>query len=192
MGSGRNVKGRLANGLPLCKQVESLSCMLTQTVHPHYRDLHAELLARPFPVVSTPVMVSHRAILRGSAQEEGHRAVIAEAIAMAGPAGVMVDQPGFHLLRIGEVDLRIERHHEFTSFTVIAPVAAGASGTTGAPVAASAPFAARACELLPAGWLERIPGELMVAVELTSERLSLSRAGGHTRRDGTHRWLLCR
>ena len=65
--------------------------------------------------------------------------MIAKATALAGPAGVLVDQPGFHVLRIGEVDLRIERYHEFTSFTIIAPIAA------------AAPFAARAYELLLAG-----------------------------------------
>lgn len=173
MARGGGVKGRLPTRQLLGFRVQTAGgnspAMGLPSFHPHYRDLHAELLARPFPVVAAPVMVSHRAILRGAAHEEGHRRAVAEARVLAGAAGILADSPDFQLLRLGQVDLRIEWHHEFTSFTLIAPV--------GAQPGAAPPFAALAHDLLPAGWLEVIPGELIASVEMASEHVSLSRAG---------------
>ncbi|MDR3402206.1 MAG: DUF3422 domain-containing protein [Chthoniobacter sp.] len=131
--------------------------------HSQYRELHAELLARPFPVVSGQVMVAHRAILFTAEEAAGHRAAIA---ALTTYPGVVAgaDEEGFQLLHLGAVDLRIERHGEFTSFTVFAPQA-------------GVPFAASAIDLLPAGWLEGIPGRVLAAVEIASEQVAVEGAG---------------
>jgi Protein of unknown function (DUF3422) len=45
--------------------------------HPQYRELHAELLARPFPGVAGQVVVSHRAILFSEDESTAHRAAVA-------------------------------------------------------------------------------------------------------------------
>ncbi|MEP6671483.1 MAG: DUF3422 domain-containing protein [Chthoniobacter sp.] len=131
--------------------------------HSQYRELHAELLARPFPVVAGQVMVAHRAILFTAEEVGAHRAAIA---ALATYPGVVAgpDEQGFQLLRVGAVDLRIERHGEFTSFTVFAPQ----SGV---------PFAESAIDLLPAGWMEGIPGRVLAAVEIASEQVAAEEAG---------------
>ena len=127
--------------------------MPLERFHPQYRELHAELLARPFPVVSGHVMVAHRAILFTPDEAVGHRAAIAALAAQAGVAAAPEEQR-FQLLRLGSsVDLRIERHTEFTAFTVFAPQA-------------GAPFAESAIDLLSAH-----PGETQSPPESASERV---------------------
>ncbi|MGB8169272.1 MAG: DUF3422 domain-containing protein, partial [Chthoniobacteraceae bacterium] len=131
--------------------------------HPQYRELHAELLARPFPVVSGQVMVSHRAIFFTPGEAAAHRAAVA---AFANAPGMVAEpeQHGFQTLHLGTVDVRIERHTEFTSFMAIAPQP-------------GAPFAESAGDRLPAGWLEAIPGRVLAAVEIASEVVPLDEAG---------------
>lgn len=131
--------------------------------HPQYRELHAELLARSFPVVAGQVMVAHRAILFTPGEAAAHRVAVA---ALADFPGVVATQEeqGFQLLRLGAVDLRIERHTEFTTFTAFAPQE-------------GAPFAASAIDLLPEGWLDAIPGKILAAVEIASELVPAGEAG---------------
>jgi len=131
--------------------------------HPQYRELHAELLARPFPVVSGQVMVAHRAILFTPDEAAAHRSAVA-ALASYPDVVAAPAEHGFQLLQLGAADLRIERHNEFTTVTVIAPQA-------------GAPFARSAIDLLPAGWLEAIPGRILAAVEIASEQLPVEDAG---------------
>jgi uncharacterized membrane-anchored protein len=121
--------------------------------HPLYRDLHAELHARPFPVVSGPAMVGYRAVLRTPAVDAAfarHLAALATAWQVALPS----PEHGFQLLLgPGGCDVRIERHHEFISVLAIVP-------------GDGAPFAWRAADRLPAGWFDGLPGEAIAAVEL--------------------------
>ncbi|MES2924555.1 MAG: DUF3422 family protein, partial [Verrucomicrobiota bacterium] len=131
--------------------------------HPQYRELHAELLARPFPVVAGQVMVAHRAILFTPGEAVAHRAAVA-ALA-AGPGVVaMPEELGFQLLRLDTAEIRIERHTEFTTFTVFAPQD-------------GAPFARSAIDHLPPGWLDEIPGRILAAVEIASELVPNKDAG---------------
>jgi uncharacterized membrane-anchored protein len=108
-------------------------------------------------------MVAHRVILFTPAEATGHRAAVA---ALASQPGVVASpsEHGFQRLRIGEVELRIERHTEFTSFTAIAPQ----SGT---------PFAESAWDSLPADWFEKIPGQFLAAVEIATEDVPADEAG---------------
>jgi uncharacterized membrane-anchored protein len=131
--------------------------------HPQYRELHAELLARPFPVVSGQVMVAHRVILFTPAEAAAHRAAVT-ALATRPDVVAAPAEHGFQRLRLGGADLRIERHTEFTAFTVIAPQA-------------GRPFAQSAGDLLPEGWLEAIPGRILAAVEIASEPVPVEDAG---------------
>jgi uncharacterized membrane-anchored protein len=131
--------------------------------HPQYRELHAELLARPFPAVTGQVMVAHRVILFTPAEADSHRAAVAALASYPGVATSPVEH-GFQILKVNQVDLRIERHTEFTAFTALA-------------LQAGMPFAASATALLPSGWLDSIPGRIMSAVEIASEQVSLEEAG---------------
>ena len=123
--------------------------------HSQYCGLHAEPLARPFPVVSGQVMVAHRALFFTPGEATNHRAAV-EALATYPGVVSTPAEHGFQLLHFGAVDLRIERHNEFTTFTVLAP-------QTGEP------FAESAIDRLPAGWLDTIPGRILAAVEIASE-----------------------
>lgn len=134
-----------------------------ESFHSQYRELHAELLARPFPVVSGQVMLAYRAILFTPAEMPEHLAAVAALASYPGVQSTPVEH-GFQLLRLGRVDLRIERHTEFTSFTVLAP-------QTGAP------FAETALDHLPPGLLETIPGRILSAVEIAIEQVPLEDAG---------------
>ena len=131
--------------------------------HPQYRELHAELLARPFPVVAGQVIVSHRAILFSEDESVAHRAAIA---ALADHENVVAipEENGCRILRLGAVELRIEPHAEFTTFTVFAP-------QTGLP------FSESAMDHLPQGWLDGIPGRVIAAVEIASELVAAGEAG---------------
>ena len=132
--------------------------------HSQYRELHAELLARPFPVVSGRVMVAHRAILFTPDEAADHHAAIAALVVRAGGVAAPEDQR-FQRLELGSsVELRIERHTEFTAFTVYAP-------QTGVP------FAESAFDLLPTGWIDAIPGRILAAVEIASEQVAVEDAG---------------
>ncbi|MGL4399104.1 MAG: DUF3422 domain-containing protein [Luteolibacter sp.] len=135
----------------------------SEKFHPQYRELHAELLARPFPMVSGQVIVSHRVIHFLPGEEESHRAGVA---ALAGREDVAAtpEEQGFQLLRWNGAEVRIERHKEFTTFTVFAP-------QTGAP------FSGSAIDLLPEDWLDGIPGRILAAVEIASELVASSDAG---------------
>lgn len=131
--------------------------------HSQYRELHAEPLARPFPVVSGQVMVSHRAVLFTPAEAMAHRAAIA-ALAASLDVEATPEEHGFQLLHGETFDLRIERHTEFTTFMVLAPQI-------------GAPFAEAAIDRLPTDWLDGIPGRLLVAVEIATELVSPEDAG---------------
>lgn len=134
-----------------------------ENFHPQYRELHAELLARPYPVVSGQVIVSHRAIHFTPGEAASHRAAVA---ALAGREGVVAtpEEQRIQLLRLNGAEVRIERHEEFTTFTVFAPQS-------------GAPFAESALDFLPEGWFDGIPGRILAAVEIASDLLAAGEAG---------------
>jgi len=131
--------------------------------HSQYRELHAELLARPFPEVSGLVMVAQRVILFTPSEMAAHRSAVADLITYPGVTATPAHH-GFQLLRLDGAELRIEQHTEFTMVTVIAPQ----SGV---------PFAKSAIDLLPEGWLESISGRILAAVEIASEQVQVEDAG---------------
>ena len=137
--------------------------MRKEHFHPQYRELHAELLARPFPEVSGLVMVAQRVILFNPGEVVAHRSAMADLVTYPGVVATPAHH-GFQLLRLGTAELRIEQHTEFTTVMVIAPQA-------------GAPFARSAIDLLPAGWLEAIPGRILAVVEIASEQLPVEDAG---------------
>ncbi|OAN55264.1 hypothetical protein A6A04_11435 [Paramagnetospirillum marisnigri] len=119
------------------------------------RILAGEVHARPYEVLSSPARASQLALVHATADEE--RAHLARLLATHGaepPGGDSV-----HVVRdLGGFRLRWERHNEFSTYTVMRfdPF--------------DAPFAASAVDLLPADWLETLPGEVMTAVHVAVAR----------------------
>ncbi len=108
-------------------------------------------------------MVSHRAVAFTPAEAAEHRAAVAALASHPGVETTPADR-SFQLLRLPGVDLRVERHTEFTLFMVIA-------------VQAGTPFATSAIDHLPVGWLDAIPGRIIAAVEIASEQVLAEEAG---------------
>jgi len=128
---------------------------LTFHEHPERRALAGEVHARPYEPLSTPVRAS-RLVMVG-ASPEAERAHLALLLASHGaePPG---DGAGYFLRDLGGFRLRWERHSEFSTYTVLRDD----------PFAA--PFAACALDLLPADWLEALPGALMTGVHVAVAR----------------------
>ena len=139
-------------------------------VHSDYRAMHGEPLARPFPVITEPAMVSHRAVLCAREHEAGHHEMVARLATGAGAAAPPLPQHGFVLLQVHGVEVRVERHHEFTSVTVIARQHGDV-------------FAERAIDRLPVGWDAELCGPVLAAVEIASEPLPILRAGAPVEMD---------
>lgn len=116
-------------------------------------ELYDEPHARPFPTVQAPVRISHLAMLAEPGEAGEHRARLAALAAMhhvppppEGVAAWYAEFPGF--------TVRWERHTEFCTYTFLRP-----GGD-------EAPFDRCALEVLPPGWLETLPGELLVATHM--------------------------
>jgi len=131
--------------------------------HPQYRELHAELLARPSPLVSGRVMVAHRAVIFAPADAAAHRVALAALVAYPGVVATPAEH-GFQILRLGSVELRIERHTEFTTLTAFAPQL-------------GVPFVESAFDHLPPGILDAVSGQILAAVEIATERVPNEEAG---------------
>jgi uncharacterized membrane-anchored protein len=122
-------------------------------LHHLREELYGEPHARPFPTVQPPVRVSHLVMPADPGAAVAHRACL-EALAAAhgvrppGPDSMAwyADFPGF--------TVRWERHTEFCAYTFLRP-----GGE-------DAPFAETALDVLPPGWLETLPGELLVATHV--------------------------
>ena len=139
------------------------SIVREERFHPQYRELHTELLARPFPEVSGLVMVAQRVIIFTPSEMVAHCSAVADLVNYPGVTATPAHH-GFQLLRLDTAELRIEQHTEFTAITVFAPQA-------------GPPFANSAIDLLPTGWLDAIPGRFLAAVEIASEQLPAEDAG---------------
>ncbi|WP_435099648.1 DUF3422 family protein [Arhodomonas sp. AD133] len=113
-----------------------------------------EAHARPFEVLEAPLHVSHLALYTGTdsaSQEAEHVARLCQRLGVERPAEgsshCVVEAPGFRL--------RWERHTEFSTYTLFVPDPR------------NAPFALRAVDLAPQGWVAQLPGELLAASHLS-------------------------
>jgi uncharacterized membrane-anchored protein len=117
--------------------------------HPLRSELNDEVHARPSESLSAPVRLSYLALISPSeAREEEWRHVVA----LAKDHGVEIPgRPANHYsARLGAFSLRWERHAEFARYTFWAP-------------SSDDVFASTALDLVPADWIERIPGRILVA-----------------------------
>ena len=120
----------------------------TLPLHPERNALFNELHSRPFPVLEQGTRVSQLAMLhQGSAigEEVSHLAALCRHLGLAAPA----DSQACQHLAFGNLELRWERHNEFSTYTVIRQ-----------PDPA-APFHATALSLLPPNWVATLPGRVI-------------------------------
>lgn len=122
--------------------------------HPLREELYGESHARPFPIVSAPVRISHLAMLADPGEAAAHRARLEALAAVHEVAPPAADTMAWYAAFPG-FTVRWERHTEFCTYTFVRP---GADAD---------PFAHTAIEILPEGWLASLPGELLVAVHAT-------------------------
>ncbi|MFZ5756023.1 MAG: DUF3422 family protein [Pseudomonadota bacterium] len=116
--------------------------------------LYDELHARPFPVLSTPVRVSHLAVLPAeSGRGDDDVRHLAALCARAGLPAPATGESCFYR-DFGAFELRWERHTEFCTWTVLQ------KGTDAAPLI-NTPLSA-----LPPDWLAALPGRVVAAVHL--------------------------
>lgn len=131
-----------------------------QLAAPAWRSaLYEELHARPFPVLGTPVQVTHLALLpsAGSAVGAAELAHLARLCALQGVPPPAADESCFYR-DFGAFELRWERHTEFCTWTVLR------RGTTARPLEDTALAA------LPADWLAALPGRVVAGVHLAVEQ----------------------
>lgn len=119
--------------------------------HPLRAELNDEVHARPSESLSAPVRLSYLALVSPSEAREAEWLHVA---ALAKQHGVAVpDRAGNHFSAdFGAFSLRWERHAEFARYTF---AAAASDGDV---------FAASALDQVPAEWVERIPGRILVAM----------------------------
>lgn len=123
--------------------------------HPQRSALLGEVHARPFHPVRPPVLVTHLAMLRTSAEDlqEEHRQV-ADWCRQEGLPPPAPDV-GHFLAELGPVRLRWERHTEFSTYTFLADREADDASV------------AHAIDLAPRERVSRLPGELLAATHLS-------------------------
>lgn len=120
--------------------------------------LYEELHARPFPVLATPVRVSHLAVLPEPGVPVGvaemkHLQTLCARFHAAPPA---TGESCFYR-DFGDFELRWEKHTEFCTWTVLR------KGSDPQPMA-NTPLTA-----LPADWLAALPGRIVAAMHLAVE-----------------------
>lgn len=127
--------------------------------HPHRFAIGNELHARPFLDITPPHRVSHFAMLSDGdgIAEVAHLVALCRRFDTAQPPENAIHFTG----DFGAFRLKWERHTEFTTYTFLRP---GAFKT---------PFEDSAVDLVPAQWLEGLPGQRVVATHL-----ALMPAGG--------------
>jgi uncharacterized membrane-anchored protein len=119
--------------------------------HPQRAELHDEVHARPPERLVAPLRISYLALLCAGAEREAARAALLDLVAQHGgsppPPGAI-----HHSVDLGGFRLKWEQHTEFYRLMVVVP---------GADVAA--PFDEPAIGVLPAAWLQALPGRLVHA-----------------------------
>lgn len=130
--------------------------------HPLRRALTDEIHARPFARLVPPQRVSHLALFSGEASAEADWERISALCARYGAPSPAADDRHW-MVNLGPLQVKWERHTEFSTYTFFQQGAAPEFDT------AAAPFAAPVIDLVPADWLQSLPGELLVGIHLEVE-----------------------
>ncbi|MCO6426939.1 DUF3422 domain-containing protein, partial [Nitrosomonas communis] len=135
------------------KQVFSGRCLLGIPEYPERQDLHAELNADVYELISIPAQLSHLVLLSDRQQIDQERHLIIQLCHRFGilPPNTHFDQFSADL---GDFRLRWERHTEYSTYTIYCK---GPFDT---------PFAQPAISYVPKEWLASLPGEVLVATHI--------------------------
>lgn len=142
--------------LPSAGQKSETPSVLFQRGHGEREALTDELHARPSADLHAPLRLSHIALLSGAEQldeERAHVTRLCDRFSATPPR-----QDSRHaVVRLGHLQLRWERHTEFSSydFAIEAPF--------------ETPFAENALDFIPRDWLEHLPGTLISACHVAVE-----------------------
>ena len=126
--------------------------------HPLRATLADEIHNRPHPELRAPHRVSHLALVTGEAAAEVERRYIAE-LCRRHSAPPPPDGALHYAVRLGggELELRWERHTEFSTYSFL----------LGGPF--EVPFARNAVDLVPGDWLAGLRGEVHAACHVVVE-----------------------
>jgi len=118
--------------------------------HPDRAAVATEIHTRPPPELGAPARISHIAMILGREAVAGERERLGELC-----RGYSALPPGedamHHIAKLGELELRWERHTEFSTYMFVREGAF------------TDPFAEPAIEIVAPRWLERLEGELVAA-----------------------------
>lgn len=124
------------------------------TKHEHFNQNYAGLHDRPFPVLATPFRISQLCFLHEEADShEIELALLREICQRYSVNFPDIDASCFYQV-FGEYEIRWERHTEFSSYTFLINDSN------------DKPFISSPIELLPIGWLQRLPGKVISAVHI--------------------------
>ena len=122
--------------------------------HPQRTALHNEIHARPPEPMTTPLAISHVVMLCDSAERDASRAHLSTLL-RDHHLPALDDATSHSRHNLGAYRVRFERHTEFVSWTFLTPLD---HEPVGEPAAATAS--------LPQAWLEGLPGQRLVALNL--------------------------
>ncbi|MEM7653731.1 MAG: DUF3422 family protein, partial [Pseudomonadota bacterium] len=135
--------------------------MLSHAEHPSRHILTAEVHARPSEPSISPERVVHLAILSGEAGEKVDRARVAELCGLFKVEAPTMKSQHFRQ-DFGDFRLRWERHTEFSTYTFhFKPDDPG--GEDSEPFD---PFKTQPLAIVPKEWVQALPKEVMVAVDM--------------------------
>jgi len=121
--------------------------------HPERNQLYDELHTRPFPVIKTPIRVSHFACLYGTAGKKEAYLHLLELCARYG-VNPPADSVNCYYQNFGAFEVRWEAHTEFCTYTILRSVKEGV------------PFEQSALSTLPSDWVANIPGQVIAAIHV--------------------------
>ena len=122
--------------------------------HPQRTALHNEIHARPPEPMAPPLAISHVVMLCSPAEREASRAHLSSLL-RDHHLPALDDTISHSRHNLGAYRVRWERHTEFVSWTFLKPLDAEPEGEPRA-----------ATESLPQAWLEGLPGQRLVALNL--------------------------
>ncbi|MBT00370.1 MAG: hypothetical protein CMI01_17095 [Oceanospirillaceae bacterium] len=127
-------------------------------LHPLRDSLYDELHSRPFQVIPSPARVTHLAL---QVNEEQKKEQFLHLQRLHELLGYEVPEYEAHCYEqtFGQLRIRWEKHLEFTSYTFI----------NLAPSQGGNPFDEAGISVLPAGWLEQMPGTVIAAFHVAIE-----------------------
>ena len=129
--------------------------MLLPGNHVQRFDLNHELHARPFVELRPPAHASYLALLASDATKPAEQQCLAELCARYGKPPRSI--AGNHFSAdLGPVQIKWERHTEFTSYTFLG----------NAPLTVASAFASPVIDQVPQEWLAGLPGKVIAAAHI--------------------------